>query len=317
VRVLVTGGAGFIGSNLVDRLVEQGDEVTVLDDLSTGFREHVHPSARFVEADVADASAVSDAIANAEIVFHQAAHRAVARSIDEPLATDTANVHGTLTLLKASVDHGVRRFVYASSSSVYGGVAPVPTSEASPPSPKSPYAVTKVVSEGYCRVFAELFGLETVSLRPFNVYGPRQRPDSAYAAVVPLFIEALSDGRPPTVQGDGKQSRDFTFISDVVDANLAAASAPADVCRGQTFNIGGGASHSLLDLLEILGRILGVAPEPVFTAPRAGDIRHSGADLSAARRDLGYNPRMTYEEGLARTVEWARQRSRTRRNDRS
>lgn len=316
-NVLVTGGAGFIGSNLVDRLIERGDDVAVLDDLSTGFREHVPSSARFVEGDVGDADAVSDAMANAEIVFHHAAHRAVARSIDDPLATDTANVHGTLTLLKAAVDHGARRFVYTSSSSVYGGVAPVPTPEASPLSPKSPYAVTKVVSEQYCRVFAELFGLETVSLRPFNVYGPRQRPDSAYAAVVPLFIEALSTGRPPTVHGDGKQTRDFTFISDVVDANLAAARAPAAACAGQAYNIAGGASHSLLDLLEILGRVLGVEPEPIFTDPRAGDIRHSGADLTAARRDLGYEPRVTYEQGLVRTVEWARQRASALRNARS
>jgi len=317
VKVLVTGGAGFIGSNLVDRLVTQDDDVTVLDDLSTGFREHVHASARFVEGDVGDAEAVSEAIADVEIVFHHAAHRAVARSIDEPLSTDTANVHGTLTLLKASVDRGVRRLVYASSSSVYGGIAPVPTSEASPPFPRSPYAVTKVVSEQYCRVFAELFGLETVSLRPFNVYGPRQRPDSAYAAVVPLFIDALTAGRPPTVHGDGKQSRDFTFISDVVDANLAAARAPASVCAGNTFNIAGGVSHSLLDLLEILGRILGVEPEPDFVAHRAGDIRHSGADLTAARRDLGYEPCVTYEEGLVRTVAWTRQRASALRNDRS
>jgi UDP-glucose 4-epimerase len=317
VNVLVTGGAGFIGSNLVDRLVERGDDVTILDNLVTGFPEHVHPKARLVDGDVADPEAVAAAMGDVEVVFHQAAHRAVARSIDDPLSTDTANVHGTLVVLKAAVDRGVRRVVYASSSSVYGGVAPVPTPEASPLLPKSPYAVTKLVGEHYCRVFAELFGVETVALRYFNVFGPRQRPDSAYAAVIPLFIEALTTGRPPVVHGDGQQSRDFTFISDVVDANLAAAVAPADVCSGRAYNVAGGRSHSLLDLLDILGRLLGVEPAPEFTDPRAGDVRHTGADLEAARGELGYSPMVSFEDGLVRTLEWSRQGASTRRKDRS
>src|SRR5205823_3044330 len=263
-----------------------------------------HASARFVEGDVGDADAVSEAIVDAEIVFHHAAHRAVARSIDDPLSTDTANVHGTLTLLKASVDHGVRRFVYASSSSVYGGVAPMPTPETSLLSPKSPYAVTKLVGEHYCRVFSELFGLETVALRYFNVFGPRQRPDSAYAAVIPLFTRALRTGARPIVHGDGGQSRSFAYIDDVVAANLAAATAPPEACSGRAYNIGGNRRSTLLDLLEELGTILGIDVDPEHTAPRAGDIRHSFADISAAARDLGWEPKVALSDGLRRTVDW-------------
>ena len=303
-RALVTGGAGFIGSNIVDALVARGDDVVILDDISTGFAENLNPKATLVEADIADEEAVRRAVQGCEVVFHQAAHRAVFRSVEHPLATDTANTHGTLTLLVAARDAGVRRVVYASSSSVYGGAEQMPTPESAPLTPRSPYAVTKLTGEHYCRVFSELFGLETVALRYFNVYGPRQRPESMYAAVIPLFIDALRAGTPPEVHGDGTQSRDFTYIDDVVAVNLRAAEAPADACSGKAYNVAGGAQHSLLDLLDILGRILDVKPEPAFTDPRPGDVKHTRADISAAERDLGHVPQVGFEEGLERTVEW-------------
>jgi UDP-glucose 4-epimerase len=239
-----------------------------------------------------------------ELVFHQAAHKAVTRSVDQPLPTDIANTHGTLTMLKCANDEGVGRFVYASSSSVYGGAAHVPTGEDEPQLPRSPYAVTKLAGEHYCRVFTELYGLETVALRYFNVYGPRQRPDATYAAVIPLFIDALAHGNRPIVHGDGTQSRDFTFIADVVAANLAAAAAPARSCAGRPYNIAGGNSFSLLDLLEVLGRIIDVRPEPSFAPPRAGDVRRSRADTTAAERDLDFRCSVGFEDGLRATVAW-------------
>ncbi len=303
-NALVTGGAGFIGSNLVDALVEQGDSVRVLDDLSTGYADNVHPKAELVVGDVADEELVRRAVEDVVVVFHQAAHRAVLRSVEHPLATDTANTHGTLTVLKAATDAGARRVVYASSSSVYGGAAQRPTPEDAPTLPRSPYAVTKLAAEHYCRVFAELYGLETVALRYFNVYGPRQRPDSAYAAVIPLFIDAIQRGEAPTVHGDGHQSRDFTYVDDVVAANLAAATAPAEVCSGKAYNIAGGDARSLLDILEALGNILGRTPSPVHTDPRPGDVRHSLADVSAASRDLGFQTEVDFFSGLERTVAW-------------
>jgi UDP-glucose 4-epimerase len=304
VKVLVTGGAGFIGSHLVDALVAAGDDVHVLDDLFTGFRQNVNPGAHLHEGTVADDTLVRDAIEGCEVVFHQAAHKAVLRSVEQPLPTDLANTHGTLTILKAALDAGVRRVVYASSSSVYGGAARVPTSESEPTLPRSPYAVTKLAGEHYCRVFTELYGLETVTLRYFNVYGARQRPDSTYAAVIPLFIDAMLAGTPPVVHGDGGQTRDFTFIADVVTANLRAASAPAERCAGNAYNVAGGVATSLLDILAALGRILGVDATPQFTAPRAGDVYRSLGDGSAARRDLDFRCEVPFEDGLRRTVEW-------------
>jgi len=301
-RCLVTGGAGFIGSNLVDALVARGDEVRVIDDLTTGFRENLHPDATLFEAQVSDPDAVAQAVEGCEVVFHQAAHRAVLRSVEAPLATDTANVHGTLTILDAARVAGARRVVYASSSSVYGGADLRPTPESAPLLPRSPYAVTKLTGEHYARVYSELHSLETVALRYFNVFGPRQRPDSMYAAVIPLFIDALRAGNPPTVHGDGKQSRDFTYIDDVVAANLAAGTAPAEAASGNAYNIACGGEHSLLDLLEHLSAILDVHIEPSFADRRAGDVRHSCADVSAAARDLGWQANVTFRDGLERTV---------------
>jgi UDP-glucose 4-epimerase len=304
VRALVTGGAGFIGSNIVHRLVADGHDVRVLDDLCTGARDNVPGGAELVVGDIADEAAVRAVMDGVEVVFHQAARRSVLASVEHPLQTDTANVHGTLTILEAAQAAGVRRVVSASSSSVYGGAAQLPTSETAPLIPRSPYAVSKLAGEQYCRVYSELHGLETVSLRYFNVYGPRQRPDSAYAAVIPLFIEALATGARPVVHGDGKQSRDFTFVDDAVAANLAAASAPASACSGKAYNVAGGHRYSLLDMLELLGTIQGVVPDPEFTAPRAGDVRHSEADIAAATTDLGYEPTVDFEHGLRRTVDW-------------
>jgi UDP-glucose 4-epimerase len=304
VQTVVTGGAGFIGSNLVDALVAEGHSVRVIDDLSTGYPENVDPAADVVTGDVADEGLVRRAVEGSEVVFHQAALRAVQRSVDNPLATDLANTHGTLTLLKASADAGVRRVIYASSSSVYGGAEQLPTPESAPTWPRSPYAVSKIAGEHYCRVFSEVYGLETVALRYFNVYGPRQRPDSQYAAVIPLFIAALRAGEDPIVHGDGHQSRDFTYIDDAVAANVSAAAAPSAACSGKAFNIAGGGAHSLLDLLSILERILDVRSRPVHTEPRPGDVRHTRASIDAARRDLGHGPRVPFEEGLRRTAAW-------------
>ncbi len=306
---LVTGGAGFIGSSLADTLLAAGHSVRVLDDLSTGFRENVPEAAELLEGDVADEALVRAAVEGVDVVFHQAAHRAVLRSVVDPLATDTANVHGTLNVLKAAADAGVRRLVYASSSSVYGGAAALPTPESAPTLPRSPYAVTKLTGEHYCRVFAELYGLETVALRYFNVFGPRQRPDSAYAAVIPLFIAALRAGEAPIVHGDGGQSRDFTYISDVVAANLAAATGDADVCRGQVYNVANGESFSLLDLLGILSDLLDVECRPVHSEPRAGDVYTTRGDASAARRDLGWKPEIGFTEGLRHTLDWCSRRA--------
>jgi UDP-glucose 4-epimerase len=305
-RVLVTGGAGFIGSHLVDALITRGDDVVVLDDVSTGFAANIHERATLVEGSVADEAAAARAVAGCDLVFHQAAHKAVLRSVERPLTTDTANTHGTLTILKAAADAGVRRVVHASSSSVYGGATIVPTPESAPLVPRSPYAVTKLAAEHYCRVFAELYGLETVALRYFNVYGPRQRPDATYAAVIPLFIDALLHGGEVEVHGDGSQSRDFTYIDDVVAANLAAASAPGALCSGNAYNIAPGVSASLLDILRIVGDLLGVTPTPRFTESRAGDVHRSLADASAAARDLDVHCTIGLDDGLARTVDWLR-----------
>ncbi|MBM3674538.1 MAG: SDR family oxidoreductase [Actinobacteria bacterium] len=304
-QALVTGGAGFIGSHLVDALLARGDTVRVFDDLSTGRRENVHAESELVEGSVVDEDAVRRAVAGCEVVFHQSALGAVARSVADPRTSDRVNVHGTLTVLTLARDAGVRRVVFASSSSVYGGAAVVPTPETVPTRPRSPYAVSKLAGEWYTRVFAELYDVETVALRYFNVFGPRQRPDSTYAAVIPLFTAALLADERPTVHGDGTQSRDFTYVSDVVAANLLAAGGPPET-SSEVFNVAPGAGSSLLDLLAGLGRVIGVEPDPVFVEPRAGDIHTSCADASKARTQLGWAPEVTFEDGLARYVDWLR-----------
>ena len=309
-QVLVTGGAGFIGSHLVDGLLARGDDVVVLDDLATGLAANVPDAARFVEGDVTDEVALAKAIDGCDLVFHQAALGSVTRSVAQPRVSDRANVAGTVAVLDAAQRTGVRRVVLASSSSVYGGATEVPTRESAPLVPRSPYAVTKLTGEHYARVFWELHGLETVCLRYFNVFGPRQRPDTQYAAVIPLFIDALLSGRAPVVHGDGLQSRDFTYVADTVQANLRAAAAPAEACAGRAFNIARGRPASLLELLAALGAELGVQVVPDHAPSRPGDVRHSHADIGAARSQLGYEPAVSLEDGLARTLAWFRDRRR-------
>jgi nucleoside-diphosphate-sugar epimerase len=303
-KALVTGGAGFIGSHLVDALVDRGHEVVVLDDLSNGRESNVHSLARFMRGSIVDRETVDNAVRDCDAVFHLGALGAVPRSLHNPLATDLVNTHGTLTVLACALDAGVRRVVYASSSSVYGGAEVLPTPESLPTRPRSPYAVSKLGAEWYCRVFAERFDIETVALRYFNVFGPRQRPDATYAAVIPLWTSALSRGERPTVFGDGLQSRDFTYVGDVVEANVAAATTPADAVSGNVYNVAPGHSHTLLALLTELGDAMGVAPDPMFAAPRPGDVRDSCADASAAARDLGWHSRTSLRDGLTRYVEW-------------
>ncbi|HZJ26347.1 MAG TPA: NAD-dependent epimerase/dehydratase family protein [Acidimicrobiia bacterium] len=305
VEVLVTGGAGFIGSHVVDQLLADGHGVRVLDDLSTGRRRNVDPGADLLVGSVADEAEVADAVAGVEVVFHLAALGSVPRSVTDPLSTDLVNVHGTATVLTAARDLGVRRVVFSSSSSVYGGATELPTPETAPTRPRSPYGVSKLAGEWYVRVFAELFDLETVALRFFNVYGPRQLPDSEYAAVIPLFAAALLAGERPTVYGDGSQSRDFTYVSDIVAANLAAAQAGPEASAG-VFNVAPGRTHTLLELLDALGAAIGVDPEPSFEPARAGDIRESQADAGSAAAVLGWQPVVSLRAGLEHYVDWLR-----------
>jgi UDP-glucose 4-epimerase len=303
-RVLVTGGAGFIGSHLVGAMIADGHDVVVLDDLSTGFREHVRNDVALIEGSIADLATVRQATEGVDFVLHHAAARAVARSVDDPIETDRVNTGGTLNVLVAGRDASVKRVIVASSSSVYGGVAPQPTPEEAELTPKSPYAVSKAAGELYARVFWELFEIETVRLRYFNVFGPRQRPDSPYAAVIPLFAQAILDGRQPEIHGDGLQSRDFTYIDDVVEANRRAIAAPGETVAGNVYNIAQGMSTTILDLWKALAGLSGTDLEPVFTSPRPGDVRTSRASVEAAERDLGFTPAISVAEGLDRVWSW-------------
>ncbi len=305
---LVTGGAGFIGSHIAETLVERGDKVRVLDDLSTGhlsnldgFRDRIE----FVEADLIDAGAMARAVEGVDCVFHQAALASVPRSVKAPLDTNAACVTGTLTLLDTARRAGVRRVVYAGSSSAYGDQPSSPKRETDLPAPISPYGAAKLAAEYYCQAFTATYGFETVTIRYFNVFGPRQDPDSAYSAVIPLFITAILSGRQPVIYGDGGQSRDFTYVADVVQANLLAADAPN--VAGRTFNAAGGRSVDLLTLIDRLNRLLGTDVKPIHTDPRPGDIRESLADCSQAKEMLGYEPSVGFEEGLRLSIGYYRQ----------
>jgi len=308
-KYLVTGGAGFIGSNLTRALLAAGQRVRVLDNFLTGRRENlagladVHGAAfELVEGDLRDLETVRKAAAGVEYVLHQGALPSVPRSVADPVLTNEINVGGTVNLLLAARDAGVRRVVFAASSSAYGDTPELPKRESMTPNPKSPYAAQKLAGEHYLRIFYEIYGLETVSLRYFNVFGPRQDPTSTYAAVIPRFITAVMRGEAPTIYGDGLQTRDFTYIDNVIQANLAACSAPKTAC-GKVVNIACGERVSLLDILEIVYRLAGRRVPPKFEPGRAGDVRDSLADITLARELMGYDPKVPFAEGLAKTFD--------------
>jgi UDP-glucose 4-epimerase len=304
IKHLVTGGLGFIGSHIVEGLVRQGRRVRVLDNLSSGRLDNiaaVRDSVELVDGDVSDPAAVGPALEGVEVVFHEAALASVPRSLEAPLDTHAACATGTLVVLDQARRRGVKRVVYAASSSAYGNPPQEgPKLETDLPQPLSPYGAAKLAGEHYCRAFYESFGLETVCLRYFNVFGPRQDPNGPYAAVIPRFITAMLAGQAPTIYGDGLQSRDFTFVTNVVDANLLAATSPQ--AAGQVFNVGAGDSTSLLDLVRLLNEQLGTRIEPRHEPGRAGDVRVSCADISRLR-SLGYECRVNLKEGVARTIE--------------
>jgi UDP-N-acetylglucosamine/UDP-N-acetyl-alpha-D-glucosaminouronate 4-epimerase len=306
VNVLVTGGAGFIGSHLVRSLAATGERVRVLDDLSTGSLANLADTngmADVTVGDIRDEAILSAAMDGVEVVYHMAALPSVIRSIDDPVSTHSVNVDGTLAVLEAARKAAVKRVVYASSSSIYGDAPTLPKHEEMPPAPLSPYAAAKLSGETYCRVFAHVYGLQTVSLRFFNVFGPKQDPASEYAAVIPRFIDQVRRGERITIFGDGKQSRDFTFVANAVQACVLAGAAGPDAA-GEVINVACGDRISLLELVEALGGLFGARIDPVFSPPRQGDVRHSLASIEKAERLLGYRPLVSVRDGLAQTVEW-------------
>ncbi|KDE56432.1 SDR family oxidoreductase [Methanoculleus sp. MH98A] len=306
-RYIVTGGAGFIGSNLAEQLARDGHEVVIVDDLSAGRRENiehllVHPRVTFVEGSVTDLALLVDACAGADGIFHQAAIASVPRSVANPLETNEVNVAGTLNVLWAAKECGVPAVVAASTSAIYGDDPVFPKCETMAPGPLSPYAVSKLAGEHYGNVFADLYGIRTVFLRYFNVFGPRQDPNSEYAAVIPKFITRMLEDKPPIIYGDGEQTRDFIFVGDVVRANIRAMEGNAS----GVFNIAGGSRISLNRLASVLAEIAGIHRRPVYEPPRPGDIRDSLAEIARARDAFGFSPRCTLEAGLRETVAWFR-----------
>jgi UDP-glucose 4-epimerase len=313
-RVLVTGGAGFIGSNLTEALLQKGHGVRVLDDFSTGKKQNLvfekaYPSLEIVEGDIRDLPTCQKAVQGMEYVFHQGALPSVQRSVEDPESSNAVNVGGTLNILLSARDHGVKRVMYAASSSVYGDTPTLPKHEEMPPNPLSPYALQKHVGEHYCRLFYQLYGLETISLRYFNIFGPKQDPNSLYSAVIPKFIDALLEGRPPIIYGDGEQSRDFTYIENVVQANLLAMS--ADQLHGEAVNIACGQRISLNQLWSALKEILGSKQDPIYQEPRRGDVKHSLADIRKAKELIQYGPKVGIEMGLRKTVDFFRNQKRS------
>ena len=315
-HTLVTGGAGFIGSHLVSALVRAGERVRVLDNFSTGFRrnlDEVAGNVEIIEGDLRDEDACSRACARIETVYHLAALNSVARSVESPLATDAVNVGGTLRLLTAAKERGARRFVFSSSSSVYGNASNPVKHEELRPAPLSPYAASKLAGEAYCRVFHECYGLETISLRYFNVFGPRQNPNSAYAAVIPRFLDALCAHRLPILYGDGRQTRDFTYVANVVEANRLAGRSAS--WGGEAFNIACGERIAVRHVLDRIAALLEKSADCEYRPRRAGDIEHSLASVEKARLGLGYAPLVGFEDGLRRTVENFLQRAGAAPND--
>lgn len=300
---LVTGAAGFIGSNIVEELIRRGEQVRALDNLATGRISNLQPfleNVEFIEGDINDDTLLATVMSGADYVLHQAALPSVPRSVDEPLSAHHANATGTLKVLIAARDAGVKRVVFASSSSVYGDSPTLPKQEDMPTAPLSPYAVNKLAGEEYCKVFARVYGLPTVALRYFNVFGPRQDPKSQYAAAIPAIATQMLIGQSPTIYGDGTQTRDFTYVSNVVEANLLACS--HDEAVGLAINIAGGERISLLELVTRLNNLLGTHIEPDFTPARVGDVKHSLADITRAEAKLGYSLKVDFSEGLARTL---------------
>ena len=302
-KALVTGGAGFIGSNLVDALIERGDDVRVLDNFSTGNRANLEGlEIEVVEGELRSYERVHAAMRGIEVVYHLGALGSVLRSVQDPLTSSAVNVEGTLNVLLAARDEGVRRVIFSSSTSVYGLNRELPTAETTPPDPISPYGVAKLAAERYCISFSRVYeSFETVVLRYFNVFGPRQSPHSQYAAVVPLFIAAIDRGEPVTIHGDGEQSRDFTYVTNVVDATIRAAEATG--ATGRAFNVAAGSPATVNDVADTIGVLLGKPVEKRFEPPRPGDIRDSWADIAAAREVLGYEPRVDLAAGLELTAE--------------
>lgn len=327
--ILVTGGAGFIGSHLVEALMARGEKVRILDNLSTGRKENLeeitgssfsdlealpegtfislHEKVEFLLGDVGNLDTCRQACQGMKEVFHLAALGSVQRSVEDPIATHYANASGTLNILKAALEEGVQKVIYASSSSVYGNISAdpeevIPKLESLPPHPQSPYAATKLIGEEYCRIFSDLYGLETVSLRYFNVFGPRQNPDSIYAAVVPKFITALLSGQPPVIFGDGEQTRDFTYVENVIEANLLARQ--AKLINGKVFNIAVGRRTSVNNLLNFLQEISGCPIPPKYAEARKGEVRHSLADIKLAQKELGYEVKVDLRAGLVKTWNW-------------
>ena len=307
-KFLVTGGAGFIGSHIATALADRGDEVVVLDNLSTGKREnlaHLDDKVSLVEGCLLDRELLEQVVEDVDIIYHQAALASVPRSVKKPMDTNAACVTGTLNLLDVARQAGVKRVVYAGSSSAYGDQPNMSKRESDLPSPLSPYAAAKLAGELYCKSFcSSTYGLETVVIRYFNVFGPRQDPNSEYSAVIPIFVTKMLRGERPTIYGDGMQSRDFTFIENVVQGNLAAADAPGAV--GQSINVACGTQFTLLNLVASINNVLGTDIEPIFEEPRTGDVRESLADISLARELLSYEPQVTFEEGLNRSIDYYR-----------
>lgn len=304
-RFVVTGGAGFIGSNIVDRLVTGGNEVVVIDNLLTSSMDNlkdIMSRIKFVNGDIQDLDLLVREFEGVDYVLHQAALASVPRSIENPIASNQNNIDGTLNVLVAARDAGVKRVVYAASSSAYGNTPTLPKHEGMASDPLSPYAITKLVGEQYCKVFYNIYGLETVALRYFNVFGPRQDPNSQYAAVIPKFITAMLNDERPVIYGDGEQSRDFTYVQNNVDVNLLACTAPN--AAGKMFNVACGERITLNQLVELLNDILGKDIEPMYEEERAGDVKHSLADISLARDIMRYEPEYGFKEGLLKTVEW-------------
>jgi nucleoside-diphosphate-sugar epimerase len=309
-KYLVTGGAGFIGSHIVKCLVARGDQVSVLDNFLTGSRDNlsgVLDSIELIEGDIRDAELVQNAMKGVEYCLHQAALPSVPRSVKDPATSNEINVNGTLNVFLAARDAGVERVVYASSSSVYGDSPTLPKHEEMQTDPLSPYAITKLAGELYANAFHSLYGAPIVSLRYFNVFGPGQRPDSPYAAVIPIFLSLMIAGKPATVHGDGEQTRDFCYVDNVVSANLLACAAPPEEVSGMAFNIACEERHTINQLVVGLNDLLGTNIEPVHTPPREGDVRDSLADISRAKRHFGYDPAVKFAEGLAHTVKWFRE----------